>query len=89
VKLEVGDIKRSDHRLHIRQSKGNKDRYMPLPDALLERLEVFWLKLQFLFIEARGAEAGFQSVGSIDHSGIGVPLAAQDSIPCSITADLN
>gem|GEM_PF-4222560 len=47
MKLEVGDIKRSDHRLHIRQSKGNKDRYMPLPDALLERLEVFWLKLQF------------------------------------------
>ena len=26
VKLEVRDIKRSDHRLHIRQGKGNKDR---------------------------------------------------------------
>ena len=38
VKLEIRDIKSSDHRLHIRQGKGNKDRYVPLPEALLERL---------------------------------------------------
>lgn len=73
VKLEVGDIKRSDHRLHIRQGKGNRDRYVPLPDALLERLGVFWKThrhLRFLFpASAKGnAVTSHISISSAQHA---------------------
>jgi len=42
VKLEVRDLRAADHRLHIRQGKGNKDRYVPLGDPLISRLREFW-----------------------------------------------
>jgi site-specific recombinase XerD len=41
--LEVGDIDAARHRVHIRDAKGNKDRFVPLPDMTLKVLRRFWL----------------------------------------------
>lgn len=41
VRLEVRDL-REPGRLHIREAKGNKDRYVPLPEAMREELRAFW-----------------------------------------------
>ncbi len=39
-KVQVGDIRNGC--LHIRAGKGNKDRLVPLPPAMLEELRAFW-----------------------------------------------
>jgi integrase/recombinase XerD len=40
--LEVRDIDAASKRVHVRQGKGGKDRYVPLPDATLLHLRRFW-----------------------------------------------
>jgi len=42
LRLEVGDIDAVRHRVHIRDAKGNKDRFVPLPDVTLDLLRRFW-----------------------------------------------
>ena len=42
LRLEVGDMDAQRHRVHIRDSKGNKDRFVPLPDTTLALLRRFW-----------------------------------------------
>jgi integrase len=41
VKVEVGDL-RGGERVHVRQAKGNKDRHVPLPPAMLAELRAWW-----------------------------------------------
>jgi integrase/recombinase XerD len=40
--LQIGDIDAARQRVHIRDAKGNKDRFVPLPDATLNLLRRFW-----------------------------------------------
>lgn len=40
--LQVPDIDSARRMLHIRHGKGNKDRYVPLPQSTLERLRQYW-----------------------------------------------
>ena len=42
LRLQVGDIDAHRERVHIRDSKGNKDRFVPLPQATLTLLRRFW-----------------------------------------------
>jgi len=42
LRLEIGDIDSLRHRVHIRDAKGNKDRFVPLPDTTLDLLRRFW-----------------------------------------------
>src|SRR5262249_43515257 len=42
VRLQVGDIDAARMVLHIRCAKGNKDRLVPLPPALLDKLRQHW-----------------------------------------------
>ena len=42
LRLEVGDIDAARHRVHIRNAKGNKDRFVPLPNVTLDLLRRFW-----------------------------------------------
>jgi integrase/recombinase XerD len=42
LRLEVADIDADRRRVHIRDAKGNKDRFVPLPNATLELLRRFW-----------------------------------------------
>ncbi len=43
VRLQVKDIDGDRKRVHVTQGKGNKDRYVPLPDACLGMLRQHWL----------------------------------------------
>ena len=40
--LRVADIDAQRARVHIRDSKGNRDRFVPLPVATLDALRRFW-----------------------------------------------
>jgi integrase/recombinase XerD len=42
LRLQVGDIDAARGRVHIRDSKGNKDRFVPLPETTLDVLRRFW-----------------------------------------------
>jgi site-specific recombinase XerD len=44
VQLQVGDIDSSRMLLHVRGGKGNKDRYVPLPEHSLSQLRQHWLR---------------------------------------------
>lgn len=43
LSLQVGDIDSERMRVHIRQGKGRKDRYVLLPQAALEALRRYWV----------------------------------------------
>jgi integrase len=43
LRLQVGDIDAWRGRVHIRDAKGNKDRFVPLPVATHKLLRSFWL----------------------------------------------
>lgn len=42
LRLQVGDIDAARERVHIRDAKGNKDRFVPLPHTTLTTLRHFW-----------------------------------------------
>lgn len=42
LRLQIGDIDSGRYQVHIRNAKGNKDRFVPLPDATLHLLRRFW-----------------------------------------------
>lgn len=42
LRLEVGDIDAARSRVHVRDAKGRKDRFVPLPSATLAVLRRFW-----------------------------------------------
>jgi len=42
LRLHVGDIDAVRHRVHVRNAKGNRDRFVPLPSATHTLLRRFW-----------------------------------------------
>jgi len=42
LRLQVGDIDAARQRVHIRDAKGNRDRFVPLPAATLPVLRRYW-----------------------------------------------
>jgi integrase/recombinase XerD len=42
LRLQVGDIDAARERVHIRNAKGNRDRFVPLPQATHQVLRHFW-----------------------------------------------
>ncbi len=42
LRLRVGDIDAARGRVHVRDAKGNKDRFVPLPQATHQLLRRFW-----------------------------------------------
>ncbi len=57
----VADIDAAHRRVHLRDAKGNKDRFVPLPEATLEVLRRFWLthrNPRILFPSRRGGLQG-------------------------------
>lgn len=72
--LTVRDIDAHRLRVHIRDSKGNRDRFVPLPDATLAVLRKFWLvhrHPELLFPNRKGGLAGAGRAPSpLDRGGV-------------------
>ena len=74
LRLQIGDINATHHRVHIRNAKGNKDRLVPLPRNTLRILRRFWSlhrHPQFLFpSRKRGLEKAHQASMPMDRGGV-------------------
>lgn len=42
INLQVGDLDSERMQVHVKQGKGGKDRYVPLPESILEGLREYW-----------------------------------------------
>lgn len=78
--LEVDDIDPVRMRVHIRDSKGNKDRLVPLPENTLKVLRRFWAihkHPQFLFpSRKRGLKGAHLANIAMDRGGVQVAMKA-------------
>ena len=76
--LKVGDIDAQRHRVHVRDAKGNKDRFVPLPEITLSVLRRFWQthrNPQLLFPSRRGgAQAAATATTTLDRGSIQAAL---------------
>jgi len=74
LRLQVGDIDAERKRVHIRNAKGNKDRFVPLPDTTLEVLRRFWATHQnpvLLFPNRHGGLKGARTAATpLDRGGV-------------------
>jgi integrase len=77
--LTVADIDAQRRRVHVRDAKGNKDRFVPLPDLTLSVLRRFWRthrNAQLLFPSRRGgAAAAATATTTLDRGSIQKALA--------------
>ena len=78
LRLQVGDIDASRRRVHIRDSKGNKDRLVPLPDVTLALLRRFWSVHRnpvLLFPNRQGGlQAARHATSPLDRGGVQATL---------------
>lgn len=78
LRLEVGDIDAVRHRVHIRDAKGNKDRFVPLPDVTLELLRRFWSVHRnpvLMFPNRKGGLKGSRTaISPLDRGGVQVTM---------------
>jgi integrase/recombinase XerD len=87
LQLQVGDIDASRQRAHIRDSQGNKDRLVPLPEATLNLLRRFWSVHRnpvLLFPNRRGGlKAAHRATSPLDRGGVQATLR-QVAAECGI-----
>jgi len=78
IKLQVGDIDADHMRVHIRDAKGNKDRFVPMPHKTLQVLRQFWSQHQhptFIFpSRKRGVKNCHLVTVPLDRGGIQVSI---------------
>lgn len=78
LRLEVGDIDAVRQRVHIRDAKGNKDRFVPLPNITLNLLRRFWLVHRnpvWLFPNRkRGLNGSHTAASPLDRGGVQVTM---------------
>ncbi len=78
LRLQVGDIDAVRWRVHIRDSKGNKDRFVPLARSTYELLRRFWQvhrNPRLLFPNRHGGLKGAASATSpLDRGGVQITL---------------
>ena len=73
LNLHVGDIDSERKRVHIRQGKGKKDRFVTLPDAALLALRRYWVthrNPKLLFPAGKTAQERFTSRVIMDRGGV-------------------
>ena len=85
--LKVGDIDATRQRVHVRDSKGNRDRFVPLPEATLSVLRRFWQthrNPELLFPNRHGGlKAAHQALTPLDRGGVQSTLR-QVAIDCGL-----
>lgn len=72
LNLKVGDIDAKQHRVHIRNGKGRKDRYVTLPDLSLYALRKYWSthkNRSWLFPEGKTAAQRHQAKKPMSRGG--------------------
>lgn len=72
IHLKVGDVDADRMRVHIRDAKGNKDRFVPLPVATLDVLRAFWAVHRnpvWLFPNRKGGLKGSTTANTPLHLG--------------------
>ncbi len=78
LRLEVGDIDAERQRVHIRDAKGNKDRFVLLPEVTLNVLRRFWSVHRhpvLLFPNRKGGLKGSQvATTPLDRGGVQATL---------------
>lgn len=78
LRLEVGDIDGARGRVHIRNAKGNKDRFVPLPRATHKLLRSFWQvhRNPVLLFPSRagGVESSACATTTLDRGGVAATL---------------
>ncbi len=78
LQLAPGDIDAALHRVHVRNAKGNKDRFVPLPEATLLMLRRFWSvhrHPQFIFPNRKRGLGGCLAADSpLDRGGVQVAM---------------
>jgi len=78
LRLQVGDIDAQRWRVHIRDAKGNKDRFVPLPQVTLEFLRRFWQVHRnpvLLFPNRQGGlKAASCAATALDRGGVQIAL---------------
>ncbi len=79
LNLKVGDIDVQRKRVHIRAAKGDKDRFVPLPDTTLSVLRRFWSVHRnpvLLFPNRKGGLKGSATATTpLDRGGVQVTLS--------------
>lgn len=85
--LKVGDIDATRRRVQVRDGKGNRDRFVPLPEATLVALRRFWQlhrHPELLFPNRHGGLKGAQSANSpLDRGGVQTTLR-QVALDCGL-----
>jgi integrase len=85
--LKVGDIDATRGRVHIRDAKGNRDRFVPLPDATLDALRRFWhlhRHPELLFPNRQGGlKAARRARSPLDRGGVQTTLR-QVAVDCGL-----
>ena len=85
--LKVGDIDGTRHRVHVRDSKGNRDRFVPLPEATLCVLRRFWQthrNPELLFPNRHGGlKAAHSALTPLDRGGVQSTLR-QVAVDCGL-----
>jgi integrase/recombinase XerD len=85
--LKVSDIDAQRRRVHIRDAKGNRDRFVPLPDATLDALRRFWRvhrHPELLFPNRHGGlKAAQQARSPLDRGGVQSTLR-QVALDCGL-----
>ena len=76
--LTVADIDATRRRVHVRDAKGNKDRFVPLPEATLSVLRRFWSthRNPLLLFPSRkgGLQAACSATSALDRGSIQAAL---------------
>ena len=65
LRLRVGDIDAAYSRVHVRNAKGNRDRFVPLPQATLVMLRRFWQLHRNPVLLFPNRRTGLKGAGSV------------------------
>ncbi len=73
LNIKIGDIDSQHMRVHIRNGKGRKDRYVTLPQVTLQALRKYWATHrhpQLIFPAGKNAAERCQAKGHMDRGGV-------------------
>jgi hypothetical protein len=90
VGLQVGDIDAVRGRVHVRDAKGNKDRFVPLPTTTLQMLRNFWRVHRNPVLLFPNRQSGLKGCATattpLDRGGVQITLR-QVALDCGLKKD--